>query len=237
MEERIEMKTIILKKLGDLSQVDLSNVDKKTKDNERLISLCNFVDVYKNWAITKELEPSLMNASATNKQIEKFAINKGQVAITKDSEKRDDIGISTYMADDMPNTILGYHCALIKPNKDTLSGKFLNLVLHSPYALKYWEMNASGSGQRYALSKAVIEAFLVPIRDITTQKNIGNLFSFIDRKIELNKTINKRLEKMAKDLYDYWFVQFDFPDENKRPLLFRISKFFKLLLKCEVRYA
>lgn len=49
------------------------------------------------------------------------------------------------------------------------------------------------------------------------QKQIGEIFSALDKKIELNKRINQNLEALAKQLYDYWFVQFDFPDENGRP--------------------
>ena len=49
------------------------------------------------------------------------------------------------------------------------------------------------------------------------EKRIGQIISNINTKIELNKKINRELETMAKELYDYWFVQFDFPDENGNP--------------------
>ena len=49
------------------------------------------------------------------------------------------------------------------------------------------------------------------------QQKISNVLSSLDSKIELNNKINKELESMAKTLYDYWFVQFDFPDENGKP--------------------
>ena len=57
--------------------------------------------------------------------------------------------------------------------------------------------------------------FLIP--SITEQEKIGNLLYDIDQKISLNTRINAELEAMAKQLYDYWFVQFDFPDENGKP--------------------
>src|SRR5690606_33330450 len=50
-----------------------------------------------------------------------------------------------------------------------------------------------------------------------TQKSIAKVLSDLDAKIELNNKINRELEAMAKTLYDYWFVQFDFPDANGRP--------------------
>ena len=52
---------------------------------------------------------------------------------------------------------------------------------------------------------------------LADQKQIGLLLFDLDRKIALNRSINHNLEAMAKQLYDYWFVQFDFPDENGKP--------------------
>jgi type I restriction enzyme, S subunit len=51
----------------------------------------------------------------------------------------------------------------------------------------------------------------VKLPDLPTQKSIAKVLSDIDAKIELNNKINRELEAMAKTLYDYWFVQFDFP--------------------------
>ena len=52
---------------------------------------------------------------------------------------------------------------------------------------------------------------------LAEQKQIGQLLFDIDRKIEINRAINHNLEAMAKQLYDYWFVQFDFPNEEGKP--------------------
>ena len=56
-----------------------------------------------------------------------------------------------------------------------------------------------------------------PCFDIQNKIEVGNFFSNIDKKIALNKKINEKLEAMAKRLYDYWFVQFDYPDKNGKP--------------------
>ena len=204
-------------KLGDIAKIEISGVDKKSVDGETPVRLCNFVDVYRNWAITQKLSENFMIASAKETEIAKCSIHKGQVAITKDSETRDDIGIPTYIADDFDNVLLGYHCALITPNDDVLDGKYLNAFMHTRYIQKYFENNASGSGQRYTLSNETIFQIPILLPSLEVQKAIGNLLSNIDRKIELNRQINDNLEKMAKQLYDYWFVQFDFPNENGRP--------------------
>ena len=62
-----------------------------------------------------------------------------------------------------------------------------------------------------------MEDFEVEIPDIGIQKDIISAISKIDGKISNNKSICSDLESMAKLLYDYWFVQFDFPDENGKP--------------------
>ena len=82
-------------KLGDIATVEISGVDKKTKDGEQEIRLCNFVDVYYNWAITTAQHDGFMFATARPNEISKFQLKKGQVALTKDSETRDDIGVPT----------------------------------------------------------------------------------------------------------------------------------------------
>ena len=204
-------------KLGEIATVEISGVDKKIKDGEIPVKLCNFVDVYYNWAITSDMEKEFMEATARPNEIERFKLKRGQVALTKDSETRFDIGIATYIADDFDNVILGYHNALITPNPEKLSGKYLNALLHTDYARTYFANNASGSGQRYALSVDALNNFPVPLIPLAEQKRIGDIFSSIDEKIVLNRAINDNLEAMAKQLYDYWFVQFDFPNEEGKP--------------------
>lgn len=204
-------------KLGDIAEIYISSIDKKSKEGEQSVRLCNFVDIYHNWAITKDLVPNFMIASANDNNIKRFSLKEGYVAFTKDSETRDDIGIPAYIADDLDNTVLGYHCALVKPNADILSGKYLNAFLHSDYIKKYFELNATGSGMRYTLSTETLNNIPILAPSLEMQEFIGNIFSDIDRMICLNRQINDNLEAMAKQLYDYWFVQFDFPNEEGKP--------------------
>ncbi|MBA3900795.1 MAG: restriction endonuclease subunit S [Bacteroidetes bacterium] len=65
--------------------------------------------------------------------------------------------------------------------------------------------------------KSQILDFLIPNFKLTAQQNISSVLSALDSKIELNNRINAELEAMAKTIYDYWFVQFDFPDKNGKP--------------------
>lgn len=204
-------------KLGEIADVKLSNVDKKTSENEREVRLCNYTDVYKNSFIDSLKAVNFMVASCNENEFEKFILKKGQVAITKDSEKRDDIGIATYISEDFEDVVLGYHLSLITPEVDKLNGKFLYYWFNSKQAKNYFENNAGGSGQRCTLPIDIIKSIKINLPNLETQQKIAAVLSALDDKIELNNQINTELEAMAKTLYDYWFVQFDFPDENGQP--------------------
>ena len=180
-------------KLSDVAKVEISGVDKKIVDGEEPVRLCNYTNVYHNWAITKEMEPYFMSASANANEIVKFAIKRGQVAFTKDSETRDDLGISTYIADDFDHVLLGYHCALITPNENKVLGKYINAFMHTSFIQKYFENNASGSGQRYTLSIETMENMPLLLPSIEEQMCVADLLSNIDRKIALNQQINRNL--------------------------------------------
>ncbi len=192
-------------KLSEVCEILNSNVDKKTKENEQKVKLCNFTDVYNNWAITKYTSKKFMKATATQNEINKFSLKKGYVAITKDSETKDDIGISTYVADNFDNVLLGYHCTLLKPNQKVLNGKFLNAYLNSFYGRKYFSNCASGSGQRYTLTIDTIKDLNIPLINIKTQQKIARTLSILDQKIENNHKISELLHTLAYKIYEYYF--------------------------------
>ncbi len=68
-----------------------------------------------------------------------------------------------------------------------------------------------------SMTKTSYEDIEVKLPNYAIQQKIAKVLSDLDAKIELNNRINTELEAMAKTLYDYWFVQFDFPDANGRP--------------------
>ncbi len=89
------------------------------------------------------------------------------------------------------------------------------------YALKYNVNNLikQGSSTTFdSVNKDIINDFELIIPENKIERNtIAKVLSDLDTKIELNNRINRELEAMAKTLYDYWFVQFDFPNENGKP--------------------
>ena len=67
------------------------------------------------------------------------------------------------------------------------------------------------------LSQENLANLIVRVPNENIQNTIADILDSLDGKIELNKQINDNLEAMAKQLYDYWFVQFDFPNEEGKP--------------------
>lgn len=87
------------------------------------------------------------------------------------------------------------------------------------YFLKtqYNNLRLLSSGIRKNLNSNDIKNFYIKLPNLTTQKSIAHILSTLDQKIAINNQINAQLEQMAKTLYDYWFLQFDFPNENGKP--------------------
>ncbi|MCE2066997.1 restriction endonuclease subunit S [Streptococcus thermophilus] len=68
-----------------------------------------------------------------------------------------------------------------------------------------------------SMTKSAYESIVVKLPDLKIQKAVATILFNIRKKLETNNKINQELEAMAKTLYDYWFVQFDFPDQNGKP--------------------
>jgi len=105
--------------------------------------------------------------------------------------------------------------AIIKPDIKKVDGVFLyyNLLAN----VKGLRRAAVGSAQPNLLLRDLRSFKLDIYKDVNYQSQIAKVLSNLDAKIELNNKINAELEAMAKLIYDYWFVQFDFPDENGKP--------------------
>ncbi len=131
------------KKLREIADIRVSNVDKKTYPSERSVKLCNYMDVYSNDYVTGRID--FMEASATQAEIERFGLKSGDVIITKDSETPDDIGIPTVITEDIAGLVCGYHLALIRPDSEELDSIYLAKQLSTSQVTRYFSLHASGS--------------------------------------------------------------------------------------------
>ncbi len=104
---------------------------------------------------------------------------------------------------------------LVLRAKEEHSSSFLYAVLLQDSFFDYVMQGAKGSKMPRG-DKEQILRYEIPTLSCL-EESVGTFFLNIDNKIRLNKQINQNLEAMAKQLYDYWFVQFDFPDEDGKP--------------------
>lgn len=93
---------------------------------------------------------------------------------------------------------------------------YIKYCLSQDSFFKYSMLGAKGSKMPRGDQKHILR-FNILDYDLELQNKIANFLLLIDRKIKLNEKISKTLELLAKTIYDYWFVQFDFPDEKGRP--------------------
>ena len=98
-----------------------------------------------------------------------------------------------------------------------LEAEWLYYYLNSPIGRQHLNFVKSGSSQPYLTLGGLRNLPILQAKDFNSKLGIVKVLSDLDTKIELNNKINAELEAMAKTLYDYWFVQFDFPDANGKP--------------------
>ena len=133
--------------------------------------------------------------------------NKGTLCITIAANIAETAILNYPMC--FPDSVVGFNAF-----KDKSSEIFIHYVI--TYIRKAIQNAASGSIQdNINIDYLTSLKFKIPTKQI--QDKIAAILSALDDKIELNNQINTELEAMAKTLYDYWFVQFDFPDENGKP--------------------
>lgn len=104
-------------------------------------------------------------------------------------------------------------CAILE-NSD-YSNLFLKYNLENLY--DYLVDKSTGSARDNLSQEGIAELSLFFPKSKDYQEKLIKILKDIDKKISINTRINAELEAMAKQLYDYWFVQFDFPDENGKP--------------------
>jgi type I restriction enzyme S subunit len=164
-----------IKRLRNVCDMHVSNVDKHTKPLEHPVRLCNYVDVYKNEFITSEIH--FMEATATADEIRRFSIKIDDVIITKDSEDWLDIGVPALVKYEAKKLICGYHLAILRPKKPT-TGRFLHRAILSQYIRTQFSVKANGV-TRYGISHGAILGTFIVTPPLPEQTRIAH---FLDQK-------------------------------------------------------
>ena len=112
---------------------------------------------------------------------------------------------------------LGRRLAIIRNVSKDIDTLWLYYYFLSPEWKQFIQSKIIKGSTVNRISVEDFPTYTVPNISIKVQRKIANILSKIDEKIALNNNINDNLEQQAKLIYDYWFTQFDFPDENGKP--------------------
>ena len=186
-------------RLGDLGKFKTSSVDKKVDKNEKLIKLINYMDVYRKNFIDNSLK--LMEVTANSHEITVNQVRKGDILFTPSSETPDDIGHSTVVLEDLPNTLYSYHLVRLKLRENIdIDLKFRGYFCNFKEVLKQFEKLSTGV-TRYTLSKKDFEEveIILPI-SLPEQRKIAEILETFDNAIEKTDAIIGKYKRIKQGL-------------------------------------
>ena len=175
------------------------------------LTLANFD--YQNGGFKEDVQKSDIYYTGTVKP--QCLLNEGDI-ITPLTEQTPGLLGSTARIPVSGKYVQSGDVALVKCNEELIDPSFCYYLLPSSQVKKQLAAGSQQTKIRHT-SPDAIKNCIVDIPSLDQQKKIGKLLDAITAKIDENRKQNDLLEKLAKQLYDYWFVQFDFPDENGRP--------------------
>lgn len=209
------MSKLIKYKFNDLYKIS-SGISTSKEQAGHGFPFISFGTVFNNYFIPDEIV-DLMNTS--DKERTTYSIKKDDILITRTSETIDELAMSSVALKDYPNTTYSGFTKRLRPIQNDLevvSSKYLAFYLRSNLFRKSVTNNAFMT-LRASFNEDIFSFLELYLPAYVQQEKIGNLLFSIETKIQSNKKIISELEDMAKTIYDYWFTQFDFPDENGKP--------------------
>lgn len=171
-----------LKAVADLR---VSNVDKKSYDGQLPVRLCNYTDVYYHREIDSSLD--FMVATADPAQVRRLTLSAGDVLITKDSETADDIAVPSLVTEALPDVVLGYHLALLRPR--TVDGRFLYWAIRGRRCRDEFSLAASGV-TRVGLRQDAMGMVRIPSAPLDEQNTV---VAQIERSVRAAEELTTRL--------------------------------------------
>lgn len=174
----------------------------------------SFSTVFNNYFLPDEL-PDLMDTSEHEQ--ETYSIKKGDILITRTSETVDELAMSCVALKDYPKATYSGFTKRLRPKVMGVTyDKFMAFYLRSKYFRRVINCNTIMT-LRASFNEDIFSFLYLYLPDYEIQVKIGDFLYNIERKIQIHNRINDNLQRMAKTIYDYWFTQFDFPNENGKP--------------------
>jgi len=200
-------------KLSDLYEMS-SGISSTKEQAGHGSPFLSFSVVFNNYFLPDSLI-DLMDTTEGDKQ--KYSINEGDIFLTRTSEIVNELAMSSVALKDYPESSFSGFLKRLRPvDKRIVYPKFMAFYLRSPL-FRRTIINNTVMTLRASFNEAMFSYLAIMLPDFETQKKIGDFLYSLEKKKQINNQINQELEAMAKTLYGYWFVQFDFPDQNGKP--------------------
>jgi len=145
------------------------------------------------------------------KRLSKYIVKADDIVYSR----RGDVTQKALIREREAGYFCGTGCLLLRPGKK-FDARYLTYYLSIP-RIQNWIVSQAIGATMPNLNTGILSSIPFHGPEKTEQEKIANVLSVVEEKIELNNSINAELEAMAKTLYDYWFVQFEFPGANGKP--------------------
>ena len=174
----------------------------------------SFGTVFNNYFLPEQL-PDLMDTSEKEQDI--YSIKEGDILITRTSETIDELAMSCVATKNYPKATYSGFTKRLRPKTTGIAyHKYLAFYLRG-YLFRKAVTNNAFMTLRASFNEDIFSFLNLYLPEYQEQVKIGDMHYNMEQKIRLNQKICSELETMAKTLYDYWFVQFDFPNEEGKP--------------------
>lgn len=183
--------------LGSVADLRFSNVDKKTREGQKPVRLCNYMDVWKNNYIRADMP--FMVSTASDREMETFGLRVHDVLITKDSETKEEIAQPSVVLEvnGSPPMVLGYHLAMLRPDPEHVYGPFLSAQLSVAKFRSQFVRQANGT-TRFGLGVDTINEAVVWLPPLPEQKRIAAVLSAVDGAIESNRAVQTQTRRLKQ---------------------------------------
>lgn len=174
----------------------------------------SFSTIFNNYFLPENL-PDVMDTSEQERIT--YSVKKGDIFLTRTSETFDELALSSVALKDYPDATFSGFAKRLRPKTSGIAyAIYLGFYLRG-YLFRRAVTNHSILTLRASFNENIFSFLKLYLPEYDQQKKIGDFLYLLEKKIQLNNTINAELESAARTLYDYWFTQFDFPDENGKP--------------------
>ncbi len=200
-------------KFSDLYEIS-SGISTKPEQAGKGYPFASFSTIFNN-IFLPDILPDLMDT--TKKQREKSSIKEGDILLTRTSETINELAMSCVAIKDYPNATFSGFAKRLRPLQRNITyHKFMAFYLRAPYFRKLIDSNTIMT-LRASFNEKIFKFLYLYLPDFEKQVIIGDFLWNIEKKLQTNNQIIRELREVSKLIFEYWFVQFDYPNQEGKP--------------------